>query len=226
MDKLEWLNDASALEMMSASPGVKGQVGVGFWKIYQSMAYGNLAGVMENGDVAARIAALAAGGAYPNVFVCGHSLGAALATYLAYDLNAALGDQAGRLRPYFFASPMTGTSDWVNWYQRQLVRYALSNYALNFVPKVPPDGATLNPGGIDHNVHIIEARAPGALDTGAFAPFDWTENHSPIGYALMLDGTNPVACSIEGGRCLTGGSRDRGRDAARSARRDRRGPDS
>ncbi len=192
MDDLEWLNDASALVMVDVSPTTQGQVGEGFWAIYQSMQYGDLAGNMQPGAAADQLMAIVNNHPGAGVFVCGHSLGAALATYLAYDLNSKLGAGANRLQPYFFASPKTGTSDWVNWYQKQVVRYNLTNYALDFVPMVPPGGDTLNPGGVDHNVHIIPPLAPGALDAGLLAHFDVAKNHSPIGYALMLDQTNPA----------------------------------
>ena len=193
MDDLEWLNDATALEMIDGAAGSQGQVGLGFWKIYGSMAIGPIDDVPATGSVAAEIVGLANTFNCPNIFVCGHSLGAALATYLAYELNETLDAQSDRLHPYFFASPKTGTSDWVNWYQRQMSRYDLTNYALDFVPMVPPDGDTLNAGSGAHNVHVIAALCPGALDTGCFAKWDASKNHSPIGYALMLDETNPVA---------------------------------
>ncbi len=61
---------------------------------------------------------------------------------------------------------------------------------------LPPDGSAINPGGLTHNVHVIPARAKGCLDDGTFAAFDWAENHSPIGYALMLDGANPEALRL------------------------------
>jgi hypothetical protein len=193
MDDLEWLNDAIALQMIPGRAGAIGLVGAGFWKIYQSMSFCSLDGVPVPGELITQLIGAAHTNNCPRIFVCGHSLGAALATYLTYDLNASLGPLADTLHPYFFASPKTGTSDWVNGYQRAVKRYDLTNYALDFVPMVPPDGDTLNAGSSDHNVHIIAALSPGALDTGAFANFDASKNHSPIGYARMLDGTNTVA---------------------------------
>jgi hypothetical protein len=56
---------------------------------------------------------------------------------------------------------------------------------------------TLNPGGSTHNVHIIPPRAPGALDTSLMAQLDVKSNHSPIGYARMLDQANPVAQRLQ-----------------------------
>lgn len=197
MDQLEWMNDAASLVMGPGYPDAKGEVGAGFWQVYASMTYGDLAGNKQPGNAADALVAIALQHPNSGIFVCGHSLGAALATYLAYDLNEKLGAAVSRLRPYFFASPKTGTSDWVNWYQKQLVGYDLSNYALDFVPMVPPDGDTLNPGGSTHNVHIIPALSPGALDVGPGAPFDPVKNHSPIGYARMLDPTNPVAGRLQ-----------------------------
>lgn len=195
MNDLEWLNDITALTMIAPRPAAIGLVGEGFWKIYESMALADFGGAVMPGDLPTRLLQMADSEGCSKVFVCGHSLGAALATYLAFDLCRALGrDNAARLRPYFFASPKTGTSDWVTSYQRALGAYDLCNYSLDFVPMVPPDGDTLLAGSGGHNVHIIAALSPGALDTRAlFAKWDAAKNHSPIGYARMLDQSNETA---------------------------------
>ena len=195
MDKLEWLNDAAALLMTDMDDRAQGQVGVGFIDVYRSMFIAALDGT-RLGDPGTYLTALFKNEPAANVFVCGHSLGAALATYLTYDLVGWDIDAAERLKGYFFASPKTGTADWVKFYQSAVPAYELVNYALDFVPMVPPDGQALSPGGPAHNVHNIPGFAPGAIATGLRAPFDAADNHSPMGYARMLDGSNPIPNQI------------------------------
>jgi hypothetical protein len=188
MNQQEWANDALAI-LPRPSPSGFGQVGAGFWDIYDSMTLNDLAGGDERSPVAGAIAAAVA--AQPGrVFVAGHSLGAALATYLTADLQVALGAGAA-LEPYFFASPKTGTADYVRHYQMTVSAYTLVNYAIDLVPMVPPDVlgyASLNAGGPTHDVHTIAPLSPGAI----MPPFA-AQNHSPVGYARMLDPANVLA---------------------------------
>ncbi|MFI4976754.1 MAG: hypothetical protein ACHP84_19655 [Caulobacterales bacterium] len=191
MTQDEWENDTLSLIPMP-SPRGAGQVGAGFWDIYDSMTLNDLAGGPGRSPVAASIAAMVQ--AQPGrVYVAGHSLGAALATYLTADLQPALaaaGVGAG-LSPFFFASPNTGTGDYVNNYQRTVTAYTLVNYAIDVVPMVPPQilgWAALNAGGPDHDVHTI---AP--LSRGAILPPTPPNNHDPVGYARMLDPGNAIA---------------------------------
>jgi hypothetical protein len=123
---------------------------------------------------------------------------AALSTYLAADLQTALAgvgvDIEAAFSPYFFASPMTGTQDYVNHYQSTVITYTLVNYALDIVPAVPPallGFCALNGGGPTHDVHTIPP-----LPRGALTPPTIPNNHSPVGYARMLDPTNAEALRL------------------------------
>ncbi|HEY3800165.1 MAG TPA: hypothetical protein VGL58_17600 [Caulobacteraceae bacterium] len=193
MDTEEWFNDALAL-LPRNSPRGPGQVGEGFWDIYDTMTLNDLAGGGAQANVAPAIAAMVA--ARPGkVWVVGHSLGAALATYLAADLQPALkaAAPAVEMDPYFFASPKTGTGDYVANYQRTIATYSLVNYAVDVVPMVPPDllgYSALNGGGPSHDVHIISYPTAGGL------PNSLANNHSPVGYARMLDPANAIAAAL------------------------------
>jgi hypothetical protein len=189
MDPLEWANDATA-EFPRPAPGAMGSIGVGFWDIYASMTFGPLAGGPQQPNAAAQIAA-AVHGTPGKVFLTGHSLGAALGTYLARDLAAAFG--AGTdFQPYFFASPKVGTQDYIDEYQTVVPAYTLCNFAADLVPMLPstPPYVPLNAGGPFHDVHIIQAKAPGSPP---WPRLDVAKNHSPAYYAQMLDPTNAIA---------------------------------
>jgi triacylglycerol lipase len=190
MNQQEWENDALAI-FPTPAPGGVGMVGTGFWDVYASMTLNDLAGGNGRSPVAPAIAAMVAA-APGKVSVCGHSLGSALATYLTADLQTALGPGV-ELDPYFFASPKPGTTDYVNNYQQTVTTYTLVNYAVDLVPMVPPElmgYAALNPGGPSHDVHIITYPTPGGLPLGA------ANNHSPVGYARMLDPGNAIAKAL------------------------------
>jgi hypothetical protein len=190
----EWQNDIMAICKVNAH-GWQGQVGDGFWGVYQTMTLNDLSGGDERSPPADAIAAMVRADR-GSVYLAGHSLGAALATYLAADLQQALAaiQPAITFYPYFFASPMTGTQDFVDDYQSRVSFYTLVNYAIDLVPAVPPQllgFRSLKGGGPTHDVHVIPQLSPGAL-----TPPTVPNNHSPLGYARMLDPANPAALAL------------------------------
>jgi hypothetical protein len=195
MDQQEWQDDAVSIFKTKGPADWQGQVGDGFWGLYQSMTLNDLDGGGERSPPAPAIAAMVQA-ERGNVFLAGHSLGAALATYLAADLQNSLAEIQPPVvfYPYFFASPKTGTGDYVDDYQARVSYYTLVNYAIDLVPAVPPEllgFRALKGGGPTHDVHVIMPPAPGAL-----MPPTVPNNHSPIGYARMLDPANPAALAL------------------------------
>ncbi len=169
---VEWIIDGQFLPQdVTRGPGMK--VEHGFWSIYETMTLNNLDGSLLSKDAAAGIAKLV--GASDKVTVVGHSLGSALATYLAFDLARHLGD---RLSACLFASPRTGNKAWTDAVQAALQdRYLVVNYLLDIVPHLPsgPDYCTVQ------NVHVLR---PSNAEAGiAVDPFC---DHHVLCYAAML----------------------------------------
>src|SRR5471032_838118 len=78
---VEWIEDAEFVSI--GNPGGPGSVESGFWDIYASMLLKTSA---VDVGVSAKAGIAAAVGLTGTVTVVGHSLGSALATYLAFDL--------------------------------------------------------------------------------------------------------------------------------------------
>jgi triacylglycerol lipase len=135
---VEWIEDAEFLPI-PYSPQVGLPAGLatmlveqGFWTLYQSMQLIDPVGA-PLGDLAAAITTKA--GAAGTMTVIGHSLGSALATYLAIDL--ARGTLSQRVSACLFASPRAGNQAFVELFDQTLSNYRLFNYILDVVPRVP-----------------------------------------------------------------------------------------
>ncbi len=99
----EWIHDASFLMVPCPIPGMTGLTEDGFTVIYRGLRTAPAAG--STSAVAAIRAQLTAGPA-TSVTVCGHSLGAALATLLTADV--AVNTPCKKPTGYTYASPRTG----------------------------------------------------------------------------------------------------------------------
>src|SRR6185437_5634308 len=99
-DLIEWAEDAEGVPV--EAPGVPGKVEQGFHGIYTSMRLRH-----PGGSDMPLVSAIEAIVGLGTVTVAGHSLGAALATYLAADLadTARLGD---RVTARIYCSPRPG----------------------------------------------------------------------------------------------------------------------
>jgi hypothetical protein len=200
---VEWVEDGEFPPILYAPqiplPATQASISVeqGFWTLYASMqlisptgaALGALAPAITN-----------AAGSTGTVTVVGHSLGAALATYLTLDL--ARGGLGPRVSACLFASPHTGNQGFVTLFDQTIADYRLFNYVLDLVPRVPlglgymplPRRTVLQPATAEANIRVSIAC-----------------NHHVICYCAMLDyegtlqATTPVpAGEADSAACILG----------------------
>ena len=165
---VEWLIDAEFL-LVPHPRHANVQVEQGFWSIYQTMSFDLPGGAGEN--AAAGIAkAIGAG----TVTTVGHSLGSALATYLAEDLAENVGPRASAC---LFASPRTGDAPWATLFSNTVKTYQLYNYILDLVTHVPALGYATLPGA----TVLQPSTASGGVR------LDILCNHHVICYCAMID---------------------------------------
>ena len=192
----EWMVDFTSVFQTPAQAQGPGDVAVGFWALYSSMHLADFSDSSSNRRPATGALKSVIEGSTGRVFITGHSLGAALATYLTYDLSQQLNaTSVGRLQPYFFASPKTGTLSHVQNYQIKVPSYNLANYSNDWVPKLPFEiegYRALQAGGAMHNVHTLR---PGG-QSWIPLPLDVGGNHSAVLYARLLDPNNPIAAAM------------------------------
>lgn len=133
---LEWIEDAEFCPMHIPPPG-QGYVEQGFWGVYESLCYVPLGG--EPSTLPAGLLRALGDG---KLTVVGHSLGAAIATYAAYDLAAFIPD---RLAVRLFASPHPGNAEFCASFHARVKDYVVYDYEPDVVPVVPlgPDYTSL-----------------------------------------------------------------------------------
>lgn len=189
---LEWIEDG---EFAPVPHRVAGQVEAGFYGIYQSLEYRSADNKIW--QVAAAGIATAVGPG--SVTVLGHSLGAPLASYLAFDLaNPLLLGQ--RVDACLFASPRPGDTAFGAAFTARLASYRVYNYELDVVPRVPrgPDYTDL-PLVTWIGIHSAKAHIK----------FDLACHHHLVSYCSMLDydlldWTKMPACDLANAQCIKG----------------------
>lgn len=136
----EWADDLDFVMQHFASNGaVSCYVDQGFYQIYAGLKFHPLPTSIPLSPIANDPFAVPAiagikevCGALP-VRVLGHSLGAAIATYLTLELNLAAQPASACL----FASPRTGNAGFINFFEQNVPSYDLFNYEHDVVPRVP-----------------------------------------------------------------------------------------
>lgn len=164
---IEWIEDG---EFGQTPHPVAGRVEAGFWGIYHTMHYRSAG---TEGDLIAGI--LAAAGSTGRVTVIGHSLGSALATYLAFDLAPIL---TSRLTVKLFASPRQGDLIFATRANQLFTSSVSYAYMLDLVPMVPI--------GLGYAPAIPVTRL-GAGNVAARIRLSLWCNHHALSYAFLLD---------------------------------------
>jgi triacylglycerol lipase len=160
---VEWIEDGEFPPILYAPqiplPATQASISVeqGFSTLYASMQLISPTGAAL-GALAPAITNTA--GSTGTVTVVGHSLGAALATYLTIDLaREGLGP---RVSACLFASPHTGNQGFVTLFDQTIADYRLYNYVLDLVPRVPlglgymplPRRTVLQPATAEANIRV------------------------------------------------------------------------
>ncbi|HKE41540.1 MAG TPA: lipase family protein [Casimicrobiaceae bacterium] len=131
---LEWLKDAQGLPIPHSAS--KGHVEMGFSSIYDTMSYRAYSNGQFAGEAVRASKGIAAAVPDGKITIVGHSLGSALATYLALDL-ATIEHMDDRVTTSMFASPHTGDVGFVDYFDQNVATYTLYNYSRDLVPTVP-----------------------------------------------------------------------------------------
>ena len=150
-----------------------GDVEQGFFSIYSSMRYLSVAG----GDSKSAWQGIAQEVNDPaaTLFVAGHSMGGALATYLTFDLA-----QQAALQAYgvFVASPKPGDADFAKAFNAAVRDYVVYDNVRDIVPDLPP--ALLGYAPLPRRVQLTEHTSQAVIKD------EVRSNHHALCYAAML----------------------------------------
>jgi len=173
-------------------PSGAGLVPDGFFGIYQKLTMGKsgLASPLSASDgIIRRVTALQTAdgklASHATVTITGHSLGAAVCSYLAYDV--AVSGKIGAVNNYVFASPHPGDPEFADKLSKAGVNSVSVVYEKDLVPTVPPVFSPLN-----ETIKIIAAGQPTpTMPDQIVASAQIRDlpggNHHVICYAAMLD---------------------------------------
>ena len=129
---IEWMNNLKSNQVRHHDGESK--VSNGFYGIYKSMQLIRPGSIVREPVVEAITDIVQRNEG--TLTVTGHSLGAALATYLTYDL-AKQESLKDTLNMCCFASPKPGDEVFVNKFEETVKQYTVYNYSLDMVPTVP-----------------------------------------------------------------------------------------
>ncbi len=187
-DLVEWLVNAELELVGHPTPGA-GNVEQGFWSIYDSMQY-----VSADGSAIAGANSIA--DALKSVvgenewLVTGHSLGAAISTYLTFDLAKPVSLGSG-VRGCFFASPRPGDADFAAAFQNLGSRYVVIDNRADTVPQLPP--TSLGYATLQNELSLSVANC----DITMTVRNDILCNHHVVCYAAMLSASAPSMYSSD-----------------------------
>lgn len=125
---IEWLEDS---EFFTTQHPKAGRVEAGFWGLYRTLA------LRVSGHELPLVTALSTIVDGGRLMVAGHSLGAALATYLALDVSVPLAHNGASLSARFFASPRTGNDAFCSAVVSAIPDYASYANSGDLVPRIP-----------------------------------------------------------------------------------------
>ncbi len=168
----EWAEDFDFL-LCQPNGLLHGEVESGFYGIFDSMNYQPL-----DGSPATRLSyGIAQTVGTAPIIVLGHSLGAALGTFLAAEL--AVLPNAPNVSACLFASPKPGNGEFANYFASKVNSYVVYNYENDIVPDTPPIGYSAVP-----NCTVLKASG-----TNVTIGEDKTCCHHLISYIALLDVT-------------------------------------
>ena len=151
-----------------------GRVHDGFFELYSTLRYLPLVGGASVRGYQGIVDAISD----PDVplYVVGHSLGAALATYLTFDLET-LGNR--RAKGVFVATPKPGSAEFAKAFDETVAEYVVYDYVRDMVPDLPPSFL-----GYRNLPRLIQLTADSVQ---AVIKDDVVSNHDALCYAAMLD---------------------------------------
>jgi triacylglycerol lipase len=166
----EWADDFDFLLRLPKAP-LQGMVESGFYEIFDSMNYQPVDGSPPT-RLANGISQVV--GSAP-VIVLGHSLGAAISTYLVAELADRPG--APNASACLFASPKPGNAEFASYFASKVKDYVVYNFESDVVPATPPLGYSAVP-----NCTVIKQS-----DSKATIGADKKCCHHLISYIALLD---------------------------------------
>ena len=166
-DPMEWWIDT--LWMLRRAHPYAGRVETGFWSVYESLKL--------NGT--AITTALQYFTWEQPLTVVGHSLGAALSTYLTFDLAKAFGKD--KVQGVFIASPHPGDKTFAKAFGEMVPQHIMYRNVRDIVPRVPLSIPFIADYSAVSNVQKLSASKVGLQIKGGFA----AQHHVLTYFALM-----------------------------------------
>jgi hypothetical protein len=184
----DWMADAAFIRRACPASGAPAgaETEDGFTSLYETL---RVTPTQASAPMAATVQALLAGIGVANVanfYVCGHSLGGALATLVAAELAGSQTVNAPVI--YTLASPAVGEKTFADWYDGLIP----DSYRIYNVPDIVP---TLPPPVFGYT-HVEE---PYQVNSGAGTQGSLDCYHSLATYLHLLDPTIPLdaACAVQ-----------------------------